>query len=99
MFYSDVILAKKGPLSRIWLAAHWDKKISKQQIFQTDISESVLSIKGMTVPLALRLSGHLLLGLVRIYQVCRLDSFSFSIFLIRYNSAKLNICLLTAAKR
>mmetsp|Transcript_36913 Transcript_36913/g.60020 ORF Transcript_36913/g.60020 Transcript_36913/m.60020 type:complete len:700 (+) Transcript_36913:250-2349(+) len=68
MFYSDIILAKKGPLGKIWLAAHWDKKISKAQVFQTDITQSATSIKGMGVPLALRLSGHLLLGLVRIYQ-------------------------------
>lgn len=68
MFYSDIILAKKGPLGKIWLAAHWDKKISKTQVFQTDIERSAMSIKGMGVPLALRLSGHLLLGLVRIYQ-------------------------------
>jgi len=40
MFYSDVILAKKGPLGKIWLAAHWDKKVSKAQVFQTDIPQS-----------------------------------------------------------
>lgn len=40
MFYSDIILAKKGPLGKIWLAAHWDKKISKTQVFQTDIERS-----------------------------------------------------------
>jgi len=40
MFYSDVILAKKGPLGKIWLAAHWDKKASKAQVFQTDVSQS-----------------------------------------------------------
>mmetsp|Transcript_13860 Transcript_13860/g.25659 ORF Transcript_13860/g.25659 Transcript_13860/m.25659 type:complete len:747 (+) Transcript_13860:201-2441(+) len=68
MFYSDIILAKKGPLGKIWLAAHWDKKVSKAQVFQTDIPQSAQTIKGMTTPLALRLSGHLLLGLVRIYQ-------------------------------
>jgi len=68
MFYSDIILAKKGPLGRIWLAAHWDKKLSKQQVFETDVSKSASEIRKMQVPLALRLSGHLLLGLVRIYQ-------------------------------
>jgi hypothetical protein len=29
MFYSQIILAKKGPLGKIWLAAHWDKKLTK----------------------------------------------------------------------
>jgi cohesin complex subunit SCC1 len=41
MFYSQLILAKKGPLGKIWLAAHWDKKLTKQQIFSTDITDSV----------------------------------------------------------
>ena len=41
MFYSQIILAKKGPLGKIWLAAHWDKKLTKSQIFQTDIETSV----------------------------------------------------------
>ena len=41
MFYSQFVLAKKGPLARIWLAAHWDKKLTKAHIFQTDIVKSV----------------------------------------------------------
>lgn len=32
MFYSEFILAKKGPLGRIWLAAHWSKKLTRQQV-------------------------------------------------------------------
>ncbi|CAI5728770.1 unnamed protein product [Peronospora effusa] len=68
MFYSQIILAKKGPLGKIWLAAHWDKKLNKQQIFTADIHSSVESIVNPQVPLALRVSGHLLLGVVRIYS-------------------------------
>ena len=69
MFYSQIILAKKGPLGKIWLAAHWgDKKLGRPQIFSTDISQSVDTIVNPTVPLALRVSGHLLLGVVRIYS-------------------------------
>ena len=69
MFYSQIILAKKGPLGKIWLAAHWgDKKLARPQIFATDISASVDSIVHPQVPLALRVSGHLLLGVVRIYS-------------------------------
>ncbi|RLN88906.1 hypothetical protein BBJ28_00002215 [Nothophytophthora sp. Chile5] len=68
MFYSQIILAKKGPLGKIWLAAHWDKKLNKQQIFTADIHSSVDSIVNPQVPLALRVSGHLLLGVVRIYS-------------------------------
>ncbi|GMH91521.1 hypothetical protein TrST_g5336 [Triparma strigata] len=69
MFYSQIVLAKKGPLGKIWLAAHFsDKKLAKPQIFSTDIAASVNSIVNPTVPLALRVSGHLLLGVVRIYS-------------------------------
>ena len=68
MFYSQIILAKQGPLGKIWLAAHWDKKLNKGQIFQADITSSVESIVNPQVPLALRVSGHLLLGVVRIYS-------------------------------
>jgi len=41
---------------------------SQIQIFQTDISKSVESIVNPSVPLALRVSGHLLLGVLRIYS-------------------------------
>ena len=130
MFYSQIILAKKGPLGKIWLAAHWDKKLNKATIFQTDVSKAVGafirgarsllsscpscarplrclptacaaftlvercaaavrgplnfnalrpnprpsrsrrtdSVQNPTQPLALRVSGHLLLGIVRIYS-------------------------------
>ncbi|POM64421.1 Double-strand-break repair protein rad21 [Phytophthora palmivora] len=68
MFYSQIILAKKGPLGKIWLAAHWDKKLNKQQIFTADIHTSVENIMNPQVPLALRVTGHLLLGVVRIYS-------------------------------
>mmetsp|Transcript_7240 Transcript_7240/g.10369 ORF Transcript_7240/g.10369 Transcript_7240/m.10369 type:complete len:857 (+) Transcript_7240:255-2825(+) len=69
MFYSQIILAKKGPLGKVWLAAHWgDKKLGRTQIFSADIASSVESIVHPTVPLALRVSGHLLLGVVRIYS-------------------------------
>ena len=67
MFYSQIILARKGPLGKIWLAAHFDKKLTKNQIFSTDISDSVQSILNTPNPLALRVSGHLMLGIVRIY--------------------------------
>lgn len=68
MFYAHIVLAKKGPLARIWLAAHWDKKITKAHVFETNIEQSVDGIMQPKVKLALRTSGHLLLGVVRIYS-------------------------------
>ena len=44
MFAHEIILAKTGPLARIWLAAHWDKKLKKKDIFETKLVESVENI-------------------------------------------------------
>ncbi|KAK6915794.1 Rad21/Rec8-like protein, C-terminal, eukaryotic [Dillenia turbinata] len=114
MFYSQFILAKKGPLGTIWIAAHLERKLRKNQVADTDIGVSVVlhgvyfydsssntakqkvairclrflvrtffhisgfpvpplhhtkdSILFPEVPIALRLSSHLLLGVVRIYS-------------------------------
>ncbi|WOG83018.1 hypothetical protein DCAR_0102191 [Daucus carota subsp. sativus] len=68
MFYSQFILAKKGPLGTIWIAAHLERKLRKNQVADTDIGDSVDSIISPDVPIALRLSSHLLVGVVRIYS-------------------------------
>ena len=67
MFYSQLILAKKGELGKIWLAAHMAKKLSKKDIFKIKIEEYVQKVIFPNEPLSLRVSGHLLLGIVRIY--------------------------------
>ena len=38
------MLAKKGPLAKVWLAAHWDKKLTKAHVFETDVSATVEDI-------------------------------------------------------
>ncbi|GLB37112.1 putative conserved region of Rad21 / Rec8 like protein [Lyophyllum shimeji] len=69
MFYSETILSRRGPLGKVWLAAHMERKLSKTQTLQTDIEQSVEAIMGQEVEvMALRLSGQLLLGVVRIYS-------------------------------
>ncbi|KAJ1854054.1 sister chromatid cohesion protein 1 [Coemansia sp. RSA 1822] len=69
MFYAEAILSKKGPLAKVWLAAHLERKLTKPQLLQTSIPSSVGAIIGHDTgpPLALRLSGQLLLGVARIY--------------------------------
>ena len=49
MFYAHYVLSKKGPLARVWLAAHWDKKLTKANIFETDIEGSVETIMSPKV--------------------------------------------------
>ncbi|CAB3235458.1 unnamed protein product [Arctia plantaginis] len=62
------LLNVDGPLAKIWLAAHWDKKLTKAHVFETNIEKSVDGILKPKVKMALRTSGHLLLGVVRIYS-------------------------------
>lgn len=68
MYYAHFILNKKGPLAKIWLAAHWDKKLTKAQIYETNIESTIETILEPQMKLALRTSGHLLLGVCRIYS-------------------------------
>ncbi|KAI8972255.1 Rec8 like protein-domain-containing protein [Trametes punicea] len=69
MFYSEAILSRRGPLAKVWLAAHMERKLSKTQTLQTDIEQSVDAIMHQEIEvMALRLSGQLLLGVVRIYS-------------------------------
>jgi len=48
MFYSQYILAKRGPLGTIWIAAHLDRKLRKNQIAETDIVSSVSTYRFRT---------------------------------------------------
>ncbi|CAG8089503.1 unnamed protein product [Penicillium salamii] len=69
MFYSETLLSKTGPLARVWLSANIERKLSKSHILQSDIESSVNAIVDQgQAPMALRLSGQLLLGVVRIYS-------------------------------
>ncbi|CAH8390710.1 unnamed protein product [Eruca vesicaria subsp. sativa] len=68
MFYSHTQLARKGPLGTVWSAAHLQNRLKKSHYTSTNIPKTVDLIMFPEVPLALRLSGHLLLGVVRIYS-------------------------------
>ena len=67
MFYHTYILTKRGPFAKIWLAAHWDKKLSKNDVKLIDLNNAVLNIIEPVVPISLRTSGELMLGVVRVY--------------------------------
>ncbi|KAF2656040.1 hypothetical protein K491DRAFT_403488 [Lophiostoma macrostomum CBS 122681] len=71
MFYPTELLQRTGPLARVWLAANRENKLSKNQILQDKIADDIAVISRPEVaggPLSLRLSGQLLLGVVRIYS-------------------------------
>ncbi|XP_006881463.1 PREDICTED: double-strand-break repair protein rad21-like protein 1 [Elephantulus edwardii] len=68
MFYTHVLMSKRGPLAKIWLAAHWEKKLTKAHVFECNLELTIEKILSPKVKIALRTSGHLLLGVVRIYN-------------------------------
>lgn len=68
MFYSETLLAKTGPLARVWLAANLERKLTKQNVLSSNLESNVKDIMGQgQAPMALRLSGQLLLGVAKIY--------------------------------
>ncbi|XP_036386717.1 double-strand-break repair protein rad21-like protein 1 [Megalops cyprinoides] len=68
MFYTQLFMSKRGPLAKIWLAAHWEKKITKAHVFECNLETTIKDIMSPQVKIGLRTSGHLLLGVVRIYS-------------------------------
>jgi cohesin complex subunit SCC1 len=63
MFYSQYILAKRGPLGTIWIAAHLDRRLRKQQITETDVAIAVRACPTSSFLLHSRIrSGTLVLS-------------------------------------
>ncbi|KAK3540222.1 hypothetical protein QTP70_028418 [Hemibagrus guttatus] len=67
-FFTQLFTSKRGPLARIWLAAHWEKKITKAHVFECNLEATIENIISPQLKIGLRTSGHLLLGVVRIYS-------------------------------
>uniref|UniRef100_A0A671T5A2 Taste receptor type 1 member 1-like n=1 Tax=Sinocyclocheilus anshuiensis TaxID=1608454 RepID=A0A671T5A2_9TELE len=68
MFYAQIFTSKRSTLAKIWLAAHWEKKITKAHVFECDLETTVKEILSPQIKIGLRTSSHLLLGVVRIYS-------------------------------
>lgn len=69
MFFSTYVLTKKGPLAKVWLAAHWERKLTKNEVKVVNLRETIVHIIQPVVPIAIRTSGELLIGVVRIYAL------------------------------
>ena len=41
MLLTELILSKRGPLGKVWLSAHQERKLSKAQTLGIDVEESV----------------------------------------------------------
>lgn len=71
MFYSVDILTRKGKLGLIWLAATYGeskKGMANREFRRVNITRACHDIMSPVVPFALRLSSHLMIGVVRIYR-------------------------------
>lgn len=44
MFYSQLFISKRGTLAKIWLAAHWEKKVTKAHVFECDLEATIKEI-------------------------------------------------------
>ncbi|XP_034731450.1 double-strand-break repair protein rad21-like protein 1 isoform X2 [Etheostoma cragini] len=68
MFYTQLFTSKRGPLAKIWLAAHWERKLTKAHVFECNLETTIKDIMSPKMKIGLRTSGHLLIGVVRIYS-------------------------------
>ncbi|KAG2625524.1 sister chromatid cohesion 1 protein 1-like [Panicum virgatum] len=68
MFYSHQLLARKAPLGQIWMAATLHSKINRKRLDKLDIIKVCEEILNPSVPMALRLSGILMGGVVIVYE-------------------------------
>ncbi|TWW57066.1 double-strand-break repair protein rad21-like protein 1 isoform X1 [Takifugu flavidus] len=68
MFYTQLFTSSRGPLAKIWLAAHWERKLTRAQVFECNLEIVIRDMISPKVKIGLRTSGHLLVGVVRIYS-------------------------------
>ncbi|XP_021904051.1 sister chromatid cohesion 1 protein 1 [Carica papaya] len=68
MFYSHQLLARKAPLGQIWRAATMNAKINRRKLDKLDLIKICEEILNPSIPMALRLSGILMGGVVIVYQ-------------------------------
>ncbi|KAL5799674.1 hypothetical protein ACOSQ4_032558 [Xanthoceras sorbifolium] len=68
MFYSHQLLARKAPLGQIWMAATMHAKMNRKNLNKISIIKICEEILNPSVPMALRLSGILMGGVVIVYE-------------------------------
>lgn len=43
-FFTELFTSKRGSMARIWLAAHWEKKITKAHVFECNLEMTIKDI-------------------------------------------------------
>lgn len=61
------LIAPDGDWGKVWLAAHWDKKLKKQDYLEIDLRKLVISWIAKRALMSLRATGHLLVGACKVY--------------------------------
>eukprot|EP00899_Mesostigma_viride_P021334 jgi/Mesvir1/29201/Mv08095-RA.1 len=89
MFYSADLLAKKSPLGKLWIAATLkSNKLNRKNVASVNLVKTAEMLKEPPVPLALRLSGILMGGLVVVFkEQMRYLHEDASAFLVKISSA------------
>lgn len=62
------LIAPGGPWNIVWLAAHWDKRLKKQDYDDLDLRCIVASYLEQRGLISLRAIGHLVLGACKIFE-------------------------------
>ncbi|XP_031274096.1 sister chromatid cohesion 1 protein 1-like [Pistacia vera] len=68
MFFSQQLLARKASMGQIWMAATMRAKMNRKKLEKLNIIQICEEILNPPVPLALRLSGILMGGVVIVYE-------------------------------
>ncbi|KAL9421734.1 hypothetical protein AB3S75_034075 [Citrus x aurantiifolia] len=68
MFYSHQLLARKASLGQIWMAATMHAKMNRKKLDKLNLIKICEEILNPAVPMALRLSGILMGGVVIVYE-------------------------------
>lgn len=63
MFYIPTILGKRGPLAKLWLAAHDGRRLTRAQIMEVDVPGAVELFHQHDSLTSLRVQGDLLVGI------------------------------------
>lgn len=61
------LIAADGAWNNVWLAAHWDRKLKKQDYLALDLRSTIASFIEKRGIISLRSTGHLLLGTCKIF--------------------------------
>mmetsp|Transcript_44202 Transcript_44202/g.127704 ORF Transcript_44202/g.127704 Transcript_44202/m.127704 type:complete len:571 (+) Transcript_44202:2-1714(+) len=62
------LISPTGDWGKVWLAAHWERKLRRQDYMEADLCRLVEAFHAKREVLRLRAVAHLLLGVVKIFQ-------------------------------